>query len=464
MSALDKLIELAREKRGKIVADDQQPAYCLWDLVWVVKDNNDWCARLIWVKDTDHLYQLREQRRILHLYVALDVPRDDFENDGRVRETLKQLRDVTDFEDDPEEAESIPYQRMARQQTPQWESADGNPQGCGEVILGWIVGIGVTVTVVGWLINLVVQILLWIVRTPPALIAVVSLIVGPAAGVIANGKSRIGLVLAGVVLGAAVGTGLGSAAFAFSGADSVLLYGFRVVSTFFCSGIFAALVMRYGQEEPQVQRWWWPLVGVLSTAFLIAGLVVTMNERTNQLLLASRPQQIVPSDQVPISDAGQADAVTSENVIARNSSNPLEIVRPDRDPKAMGYKRLYDLTEDTCDQIGQVGETKHCQATVNAGQSYVWGSAWCATKKSATSSLLNSTGFQYFIDGKPISPNQFWTGRTSTCLRRRLIVKNFEAGSQHEFRLVIQVARDVSDSSEVYKAGRYELQLDVTVQ
>ena len=464
MNALDKLIQLAQEKRGKIVDADQQPSDCLWDLVWVVKDNNDWCARLIWVKDTDHLYQLREQRRILHLYVALDVPRNDFESDGRVRETLKTLRNTGDLEGDPERVESIPSRRAAQQNTSQRESTDGTPQGCGEVILGWIVGIGFIITVVGWLIDLVVQFLSWIFRTPPALIVVVSLIVGLAAGVIANGKSRIGPVLAGVVFGAVVGTGLGNAAFAVSGADSASLYSLRVVSAFFWSGIFAAVAGHYGREKPQAHHWWWPIMGTLGTTALLAGLLVTMNERTNRLLLAPRPQQVISSGQVPISKAVQANTVTSRDVNAGNVLYPLDIIRPNRDPKTMGYKRLYDLAAKDCDQIGNPGETKSCHVTVDSSQSFAWGSAWCATKASATSSLLNSSSFQYFIDGKSISSDRFWTGRTSTCLRRRLIVQNLKAGSNHEFKLVIQVTRDVSDGSSIYKAGRYELQLDVTAQ
>jgi type IV pilus assembly protein PilA len=159
-----------------------------------------------------------------------------------------------------------------------------------------------------------------------------------------------------------------------------------------------------------------------------------------------------------------SNRITISSGVASSNPEKLEIVTPGQDPKVFGIQRLYDLADKNCDQIGDPGKTKTCQVTVDASRSYAWGSAWCATKASATSNLLNNTSFQYFVDGKSVSSDQFWTGETPTCLRRRLVVKNFEAGSQHEFKLVIQVTRDVSDGSSVYKAGRYELQLDVTAQ
>jgi hypothetical protein len=171
-----------------------------------------------------------------------------------------------------------------------------------------------------------------------------------------------------------------------------------------------------------------------------------------------------PSKPVDAAPTQSGNTVVSPNPSTTEPPSKLEIVTPDQDPKNLGVQRLYDFAGKTCDQVGNPDETKKCQITVDASQSFAWGSAWCATKASATSSLLNSTGFQYFIDGKSIPSDQFWTGQTSTCLRRRLIVKNLEPGSHHEFKLVIRVTRDVSDGSSVYKAGRYELQLDVTAQ
>jgi uncharacterized membrane protein HdeD (DUF308 family) len=445
MGALNRLIELALEKRGKIVDQSQQPAYCLWDLVWVVKDNNDWCAKLIWIDDVDELYRLQGQRGTLHVFAALDVPRDDFENDGRVREALKALRDPTETlttgsrpEDD--EVEAIPAPRRVQRQ------ASGEPQGCGEAIGSWVIGIGLVVAAIGWVITTAVQLVLWIGRTPPALAVVVSLIVSFLAAGLHNGRPRLWAVLLGAVVGSAVGTALGGAAFALSGADSSALYTLRVASAFLCSGLFAAMASRFDSEAP---RWWWPTLAGLGMVTISAGAFVTVNERNALGLSAAQRQQseaVNRAGGVELPDfgtgpSGDANAMNGPAAVAESGDaspaqaaelgpvQPLRLERPARDPKAMGYERLYDLSEAGCDTVAGVGVVKRCQINVTVGEKYAWGSAWCATKSSAAKGLLGSTSFEYFIDGQAVSSSRFWVGKTPTCLRRRLLVTGLRPAS-----------------------------------
>jgi hypothetical protein len=146
------------------------------------------------------------------------------------------------------------------------------------------------------------------------------------------------------------------------------------------------------------------------------------------------------------------------------TQNTLTIRIPSQDPTKLGIPRLYDFAPDRCDSIDGPGEVKSCRVQVNAGSSYAWGSAWCAGKSSFWPNLINSTSFQYFIDGRAVSPDQFWSERTSTCLRRRLVLEGFQSGSRHTAQLIINVIRDVSDGSDLVRAGRYELRLNIEVQ
>ncbi len=149
----------------------------------------------------------------------------------------------------------------------------------------------------------------------------------------------------------------------------------------------------------------------------------------------------------------------------------LRLTRPVQDPQQLGLLRLYegassggDFPSDQCNVIDVRFPSKQCSVTIDPGGRYSWGSAWCATKPAAFPALLSSTSFGYEIDGTAIPVSQFWVEKTGICLRRRAILDGFQSGSSHELKLVLNISQDVSDGTEIFRAGRYELMLEVQVQ
>ena len=168
--------------------------------------------------------------------------------------------------------------------------------------------------------------------------------------------------------------------------------------------------------------------------------------------------------------ASAAPSASTPTVTASAPATPraaLTLVRPLADPVASGMPRLYDVatTMDggdgkTCALIDPGNPTKHCKVNVQSSGQYAWGSSWCAASAPALNNFLNHATLRYELDGQPIAVSQFWEGRSSTCLKRRLIVQNIPGGEQHELKLTITLDQDLVDGESKYPAGEYGLILD----
>ena len=146
---------------------------------------------------------------------------------------------------------------------------------------------------------------------------------------------------------------------------------------------------------------------------------------------------------------------------------PLTLVRPLADPVASGMSRLYDDATTMsggdgkdCALIDPGNPTKRCKVNVSSSGQYAWGSSWCAANAAALNNFLNHATLRYELDGQPIALSQFWEGRSSTCLKRRLIVQNMPRGEAHELRLTITLDQGITDGGSRYPAGDYELILE----
>ncbi|QBY10328.1 NINE protein [Deinococcus metallilatus] len=184
---------------------------------------------------------------------------------------------------------------------------------------------------------------------------------------------------------------------------------------------------------------------------------------------ASEPVSPPVASTPTLTASAVSPAVSTASVPTPEATGPsFRLVKPLSDPVRSGMPRLYDLATTMdgsdgkgCALIDPGNPVKRCRVSVSTTGQYTWGSAWCSANAAGLANFLNHATFRYEIDGQPINKEQFWEGHTSTCLKRRLVVQDFQPGQTHEFRLITELDRSIQDGGSRYPAGRYELQLTV---
>ncbi|WP_425146505.1 hypothetical protein [Deinococcus sp.] len=194
------------------------------------------------------------------------------------------------------------------------------------------------------------------------------------------------------------------------------------------------------------------------------------SQPTQATAFVSQSAPLSQPQTISATDSGSSPAPTAptpfDSAPAANNPPVLSFVRPLADPVASGMPRLYDYATTmnggdgkACALIDPGNPIKRCKVSVSSSGQYAWGSSWCAANAATLTRFLNHATLRYELDGQPIAVSQFWEGRSSTCLKRRLIVQNMPRGEQHELKLTITLDQGITDGGSRYPVGEYELSL-----
>lgn len=275
------------------------------------------------------------------------------------------------------------------------------------------------------------------------------------------------------VIGAAVGTLIGSVLMNIGG-QSVGLAVIRVVLTLTaaCLAVLTTLAVTKSIRLPLAT---FAAIAISGVLVMVGGSVYGLTS-FRQVATASQPVPVGVEQDSTIPAVSEEDSAQRPASVTESSSAPvspvlatvpIQLIRPLTDPAATGIPRLYDTATTldgadgkSCALIDASNRVKQCRVSVASGKRYAWGSAWCSATPAALTRFLKHATFRYDLDGRPISDAIFWEGRTTTCVKRRLILQSIPPGKRHELRLTITLDQDVQDGKDVYSAGTYQLVLE----